>query len=84
MQTACAFSSDGIAESEFGSNQPWYLKWHMRLNSKRTKSMVVSRSRTIIPGYDDLTLGGAELKELKSLRILGVTLNFKLTFQIHL
>ena len=60
------------------------LKWHMRLNSKKTKSMVVSRSRNIASGYHDLTLGGAELQELKSLHILGVTLDSKLTFETHL
>ena len=47
----------------------WFLKWYMRFNPK-TKSMVVSRSRTIAPGYGDLTLDGAELEEIKSLRIL--------------
>ena len=48
------------------------------------KSMVVNKSRTISLGYGDLTLGGAELKEVKSLHILGVTLNSKLTFGTHL
>ena len=37
--------------------------------------MVVSRSRTIALDYGDLTLGGAELAKLNSLRILGG--NFK-------
>ena len=37
----------------------------MSLCPKKTKSMVVSRSRTFAPDYDDLTLGGAEL-ELQS------------------
>ena len=45
----------------------------MRLNSKKTKSMVVSSSRIIAPDYDDLTPGSAELEKLKSLHILGVT-----------
>ena len=46
--------------------------------------MVISRSRTYAPGYGDLTLDSVELEELKSLRILGVTLNSKLTLGIHL
>ena len=46
--------------------------------------MVVSRSRIIATCSGDLTLGGDELEELKSLRILGVTLDSKLTFEIHL
>ena len=56
----------------------------MRLNPKKTKSMVVSPSQTIAPDYGDLTLGGAELVEVKGLRILGVILDSKLTFEIHL
>ena len=32
--------------------------WHMRLNPKNTKSMVVA------PGYGDLALAGAELEEV--------------------
>ena len=46
--------------------------------------MVVSRSRTCVPGYGDLTHGGDELEEVKSLRILGVTFDSKLTFEAHL
>ena len=46
--------------------------------------MVVSRSRTSALGYGDLTLGGAELEEAKSLRILGITLESKLIFVTHL
>ena len=46
--------------------------------------MVVSRSRTNVSGYGDLTLGGVELEELKCLHIFGVTLDSKLTFEINL
>ena len=42
----------------------WYLKGHIGLNPKTTKSMVVSRFRTITPGYGDLTLSDAELEEV--------------------
>ena len=62
----------------------WCLMWHLRLNLKNAKSMGVSRSRTDAPGYGILTLGGTELEEVKSLRILGVTLDSKLTFEAHL
>ena len=56
----------------------------MRLNLKKTKSIVIIRSRTIAPGYGDLTLGGAELEKIKSLRILGVNIDSKLTSEAHL
>ena len=60
----------------------WCLKWHMRLNPKKNKSMVVKWSRNYAPGY--LTHGGAKLEDVKSLRILrilGITLDSKLTFE---
>ena len=62
----------------------WCLKWHMRLNPKKTKSMAVSRFRTIAPGHGDLTIAGDELEEVKGLRILGVILNSKLVFETYL
>ena len=52
----------------------------MRLNPK-TKSLVVSRSRTNGLGYGDRNLCDAELEEIKSLRIFGVILDPKLTFE---
>ena len=63
----------------------WCLKWHMRLNPKKTKSIVVSRSRITAFGYGDLTFGNAELEEVKRLRILGAILdsNLKLTYETH-
>ena len=61
----------------------WCLKKNMRANPKKTKFMLINRSRTIALGYGDLTLDGAELEEVKSLRILGVTLDSKLTFETH-
>ena len=43
----------------------------MWINPKKTKLMGVSRFRAIVPGNGELTLGGAELEEVKSLHILG-------------
>ena len=40
------------------------LKWHMRLNARKTKSMVISRSRTNNSGYGDLTRYGEELEKI--------------------
>ena len=60
------------------------LKWHVRLNHKKTKCMVVIRSWTYAPSYSDFTLGGTELEEAKSVRTLGITFDSKLTFETHL
>ena len=53
----------------------WSLKWHMKLNPKKTRYMVVGQSLILASGYGDLTFGGAEFHEGKGLRILGVTLD---------
>ena len=59
----------------------WCLNWHTKFNPKKTKSTVVSRFQTSTFGYSDLTIGGVELEEVKTLRILRVTLDSKLTFE---
>ena len=60
------------------------FKWHMRLTPEKTKSVGASRSRTYAPDYDDFTLEGAELEEVKSLRVLRITIDYKLKFDTHL
>ena len=37
--------------------------WGMKLNSSKTKTMIVSRSRTMYPQPPPLTIGGTVLKE---------------------
>ena len=56
----------------------------MKLNASKTKTMIVSRSRTMHPQSPSLTIGGTVLKEYIDLVILGVTFVSKLTFQNHL
>ena len=60
---------------DLAATYSWCVKWYMRLNPKKTRSMVVNRSHANAPGYCDLTHGGAELKEVKSLRIPGICLS---------
>ena len=55
----------------------------MKLTPKKTKSMVVSRSRTIAPVTGNLTLCDAELEEVESLSILVIILDSKFTFEAH-
>ena len=47
--------------------------WGMKLNASKTKTMIVSRSRTMHPQSPPLTIGGTVLKESYNLVILGVT-----------
>ena len=56
----------------------------MKLNASKTKTMIVSKSRTMNPLSPPLTIGGTVLKESDNLVILGVTLDSKLSFEKHI
>ena len=56
----------------------------MKLNASKTKTMIVSRSRTMHPQSPPLTIGGTVLKESDDLVILGVTFDSMMTFEKHL
>ena len=62
----------------------WCDHWGMKLNSSKTKTMIVSRSRTMHPHSPPLTIDGTVLKESDDRDILGVTFDSKLTFEKHL
>ena len=52
----------------------------MKLNVRKTKTMIVSRSRTFDLLSPPLTIGGTVLKESDDLVILGVPFVSKMTF----
>ena len=56
----------------------------MKLNASKTKTMIVSRPRTMHPQSPPLNIGGTVLKESDDLVILGVTFDSKMTFEKHL
>ena len=56
----------------------------MKLNASKTKTMIVSRSRTMHLQSPALTVGGTVLKESDGLVISGVTFDSKITFEKHL
>ena len=58
--------------------------WGMKLNASETKTMIVSKSRTMhSPQSPPLTIGWTVLKEPDNLVILGVTFDSKMTFEKH-
>ena len=61
----------------------WCNLWGMKLNASKTKTMIVSRSRTVHPLLTPLTLDGTVLKESADLVILGATFVGKMTFEKH-
>ena len=54
------------------------------MNASKTKTMIVSRSRTMNPRSPLLTIGGTVLKESDDIFILWVTFDSKMTFEKHL
>ena len=56
----------------------------MKLNASKTKTMTVSRSRTVHPQLTPFSLDGTVLTESAYLVILGVTFDAKMTFEKHL
>ena len=55
-----------------------------KLNASKTKTMIVSRPRTVHLQLTSLTLDGTVLNESADLVILGVTFDAKMTFEKHL
>ena len=62
----------------------WCDLWGMKLNASKTKTMIVSRSRTMHPRSPPLIIDGTVLTESDDLDVLGVTFDSKLTFEKHL
>ena len=62
----------------------WCDLWGMIFNASKTKSMIVSRSRTMHPQSPSLTIGRTVLMESDDLVTLGVTFDSKMTFEKHL
>ena len=58
---------------DIGRVTKWCDLWGMKLNASKTKTMTVSRSRTMYPLSPPLTIGGTLLQECDDLVILRVT-----------
>ena len=70
-----------VAESLFrclGRVIEWCDLWGMKLNASKTKTMIVSRSRTMHPQSPPLTIGVTVLNESDDLVVLGVTFDSKM------
>ena len=55
----------------------------MKPNASKIDTIIVARSRTLLPRHPALSIGGVVLEESSSLQVLGVTLDSKLTFETH-
>ena len=61
----------------------WCGRWCMLLNPKKSKALVVSRSRTVYHPHGHLGLSGVPILSNPSLDILGVRFDCKITFESH-
>ena len=55
----------------------------MLVNPSKTKGMLISRSRTVEPLFPDLLIDGSVVEMVSELKILGVILDSKLTFEMQ-
>ena len=62
----------------------WCDRWGMKLNPSKSHSMVISRSRTPLPVHPDIVVNEVPIPNCSSLKLLGVTFDPKLTFELHL
>ena len=76
--------SSRVLIRDLGRVSEWCDLRGMKFNASKTKTMIVSRSRTMHPQSPPLTIGGTVLKESDGLVILGVTFDSKMTFEKHL
>ena len=64
--------------------QSWCSRWGMKLNPNKSKELIVSRSRTILPEHPNLFIDGVLVNTVDHLKLLGVTLDSKLTLKLQL
>ena len=64
--------------------ESWCNTWGMKLNPSKTSTIIVSRSRTLHPPHPPLQLCGSFLEVSRSIRLLGVVIDDKLTFEDHI
>ena len=62
-------------------NGDWSSRWGMLVNPSKMRGMLISRSRTVEPLFPDLLIDGSVVEMFSELKILGVILDSKLTFE---
>ena len=72
---AASFNDDLAVVSD------WCSSWGMLVNPSKTRGMLISRSRTVELLFPDLVIDGSVVEMVTELKILGVILDSKLTFE---
>ena len=55
----------------------------MLVNPSKTRGMLISRSRTVEPLFPDLLIDGSVVETVSELKILGVIIDSKLSFEMQ-
>ena len=61
----------------------WCERWGMKLNPLKSRSLIISRSRTLQPQHPVLSVDGDSIPDSSTLKLLGVIFDSKLTFETH-
>ena len=56
----------------------------MLVNPLKTKALGISRSRTLVPIFPNLVLNGTVVDSVTELKVLGVVLDTKLSFESYI
>ena len=59
----------------------WCSRRGMLVNPSKTTGMLISRSRTVEPLFPDLLIDGSVVEMVSELKIMGVILDSKLSFE---
>ena len=59
----------------------WCSRWGMLINPSKTRGVLISCSRTVEPLFPNLVIYGSVVEMVTELKILGVILDSKLTFE---
>ena len=62
----------------------WCERWDMKLNQRKSKSLLVSRSRSELPPHPLLYADGDQIQKERHMKVLCVVLDSKLTYEEHL
>ena len=74
----------GTLNRDLESIADWCDRWSMEVNPSKTKALVISHSRTKYPEFPGLYLNGAPVKVVQELKLLGIILDSKLTFEAQI
>ena len=70
--------------SDLNKISTWYNLWGMKLNPNKTQSLIVSRSKAVVPPHPDLLVGSTSLNSCDSFEILSIMFDSTFPFERHI